>query len=371
MSTSAMKILCRYQYDPLDRLTGLKPADHVGMQRFYQNDELVNEIEGQVELTILRHEAQPLAQRLHIANVTETTLLATDQQRSVLHTLAGADAQPMAYTAYGYRSVGSGLSSLLGFNGERPDLVTGHYLLGQGHRAFNPVLMRFNSPDELSPFGDGGINAYAYCGGDPVNRYDPSGNVPVFSVLKPWNFVKNIHRPWETLNALDLSSKAISRPASRSPQRVAGPSSELLQPSGANPHSIAASNVEGPGYSRAARLSPEKRQKNPHPGNSSPTPEQIFARRTAKKLRGQAYKWDAFVKRHPDTFIDADLKWHNLLDQAENNLALAKKTPNTTKSSLSSLTSTVSRNRKLVKRDALENLQYWRIETQRIREQPS
>lgn len=232
MSTSAMKILCRYQYDPLDRLTGLKPAEHVGTQRFYQNDELVNEIEGQVELTILRHEAQPLAQRLHIANVTETTLLATDQQRSVLQTLAGVDTQRMAYTAYGHRPAESGLSSLLGFNGERSDPVTGHYLLGQGNRAFNPVLMRFNSPDELSPFEDGGINPYAYCGGDPVNRYDPSGNFsfptmgfPIMDKL----LIRRIGRP----PLLNRSSRAIARPVSQSSQRVMpGSLIELLQQPG-------------------------------------------------------------------------------------------------------------------------------------------
>ncbi|MET3457182.1 RHS repeat-associated core domain-containing protein [Pseudomonas kilonensis] len=215
MSTSAMKILCRYQYDPLDRLTGLKPAEHVGTQRFYQNDELDNEIEGQVELTIVRHEAQPLAQRLHIANVTETTLLATDQQRSVLQTLAGVDTQRMAYTAYGHRPAESGLSSLLGFNGERSDPVTGHYLLGQGNRAFNSVLMRFNSPDELSPFGDGGINAYAYCSGDPVNRYDPSGNIS-FSLWKQFRKITTL-RPAQEV-ALDLS---IPRTVFRSPQTEA------------------------------------------------------------------------------------------------------------------------------------------------------
>ncbi|PPA01067.1 RHS repeat-associated core domain-containing protein, partial [Pseudomonas sp. MWU12-2312b] len=44
-------------------------------------------------------------------------------------------------------------------------------------RAFNPVLMRFNSPDSLSPFGKGGLISYAYCSGDPVNNIDPSGRL--------------------------------------------------------------------------------------------------------------------------------------------------------------------------------------------------
>ncbi|MCX4409771.1 MULTISPECIES: RHS repeat-associated core domain-containing protein [unclassified Streptomyces] len=70
----------------------------------------------------------------------------------------------------------AGLVSLLGFGGEWPDPVTGHYLLGNGYRSFNPVLMRFNSPDSSSPFGEGGFNSYAYCLGDPVNRVDPTGH---------------------------------------------------------------------------------------------------------------------------------------------------------------------------------------------------
>lgn len=77
------------------------------------------------------------------------------------------------YTAYGFNAQGSGPS--LAFNGERRDPLTGHYHLGNGRRTFNPVLMRFHSADTLSPFGAGGINAYAYCGGDPIGRKDPSG----------------------------------------------------------------------------------------------------------------------------------------------------------------------------------------------------
>lgn len=185
MSASSKNILCRYHYDPLDRLTGLRPLGHPGTQRFYQNNELVNEIDSEAQLTIVRNGEQPLAQRLSVIGVTDTTLLATDQQRSPLTAVTDADLQRMAYTAYGHRTGESGLSSLLGFNGERPEPIIGHYLLGQGNRAFNPVLMRFNSPDELSPFGDGGINAYAYCGGDPVNRHDPSGNSPI-GIVMPW-----------------------------------------------------------------------------------------------------------------------------------------------------------------------------------------
>ncbi|WP_202983316.1 RHS repeat-associated core domain-containing protein [Vibrio navarrensis] len=63
----------------------------------------------------------------------------------------------------------------LAFNGERRDPVTGLYHLGQGYRAYNPRIMRFHAADSLSPFGEGGINPYAYCLGNPVNLIDPTG----------------------------------------------------------------------------------------------------------------------------------------------------------------------------------------------------
>ncbi|MDQ1886678.1 RHS repeat-associated core domain-containing protein [Aeromonas salmonicida] len=65
----------------------------------------------------------------------------------------------------------------LAFNGERRDPVTGLYHLGQGYRAYNPRLMRFHAADSLSPFGEGGINPYAYCLGDPINAIDPTGHL--------------------------------------------------------------------------------------------------------------------------------------------------------------------------------------------------
>lgn len=76
------------------------------------------------------------------------------------------------------------LSSIpLGFNGERRDPVTGCYHLGNGYRMYSPSLMRFQAVDTCSPFGKGGINAYAYCLGDPINQSDPSGHFALLSLL--------------------------------------------------------------------------------------------------------------------------------------------------------------------------------------------
>ncbi|VVN99704.1 RHS repeat-associated core domain-containing protein [Pseudomonas fluorescens] len=196
MSAPSMKILCRYQYDPLDRLMGVGLLERASTQRFYQGDHLTTELGEQTQRTIIRHEARPLAQQQSTAGVTDTMLLATDQAHSLLQTIEVTNPQQLAYTAYGHHPAESGLSRLLGFNGECPDAITGHYLLGQGRRAFNPVLMRFNSPDQLSPFGEGGINPYAYCGGDPINFYDPTGYMKIFQLVKnsPTNFTF-IERP--------------------------------------------------------------------------------------------------------------------------------------------------------------------------------
>lgn len=108
--------------------------------------------------------------------MTPTTILtACDRQQSVLQARASdGQHEVSAYTAYGHsrtKALGA-----LGFNGELPE-TTGHYLLGS-YRAYNPILRRFHSPDSLSPFGEGGLNPYAYCLGDPINRVDPTGGIP-------------------------------------------------------------------------------------------------------------------------------------------------------------------------------------------------
>jgi RHS repeat-associated protein len=177
--------LCRYHYDPLDRLATCSPAEQLGIQRFYQKNRLTTEIQGQIQRAFFQTEDQLLAQHQGPNNC---TLLASDQQRSVLEGLDASQRQSASYTPYGVRHPQANPLELLGYTGERADPVTGHYLLGNGYRAYNPVLMRFNSPDSLTPFGEGEMNAYAYCSGDPINRVDPTGHIGVRALV---NIIKS------------------------------------------------------------------------------------------------------------------------------------------------------------------------------------
>lgn len=170
-------ITCYYSYDPMDRSIGRTLVNQPGVQRFYCNNRLSSEIQGTSKRSIFQHDNQVLAQQHHRGGEIDTALLATDRQRSVLNVFDASQPNPLAYTAYGHCPSENGVLSLLRFNGEAPDPVTGHYPLGNGYRQFNPVLMRFNSPDSWSPFGKGGLNAYGYCGADPINRSDPSGHI--------------------------------------------------------------------------------------------------------------------------------------------------------------------------------------------------
>ncbi|RMP11093.1 hypothetical protein ALQ08_01313 [Pseudomonas syringae pv. delphinii] len=182
MSSANPVVLCTYYYDATDRLADCSPAGQDSTRLFYQKSRLATQIQGQIQHTLLRTDEYLLARLSVENNQSNCALLATDQQQSVI----AAQSLAFAYTPYGHRQPSTGPMNLPGFTGERVDPVTGHYLLGNGYRAFNPVLMRFNSPDSLSPFGEGGLNAYGYCEGNPINRVDPSGHMrkAIMSVLK-------------------------------------------------------------------------------------------------------------------------------------------------------------------------------------------
>lgn len=104
-------------------------------------------------------------------------LLATTSSQSIIAEIVDGKTNAIGYTAYGEQSAQQEVVTQLGFNGQLRETKFGWYLLGNGYRAYNPRLMRFHSPDSLSPFGEGGLNAYMYCGGEPVMNSDPTGHV--------------------------------------------------------------------------------------------------------------------------------------------------------------------------------------------------
>jgi RHS repeat-associated protein len=101
-------------------------------------------------------------------------LLAPDDKGSVLGEQRPEQRLRIGYSPYGSLRAQGSPQSRTGFNGQFRE-PQGWYHLGNGHRVYNPALRRFHGVDELSPFAEGGLNAYAYCLGDPVNHVDPTG----------------------------------------------------------------------------------------------------------------------------------------------------------------------------------------------------
>lgn len=174
---------CSYEYDALDRLAARFSAQEEITNRFYRADTLAVEASATLQRRFVRGDRHLLAQQSSSASALASTLILPDRFNTVLAASAGIPPAFQAYCPYGYRESTVLLSGLPGFNGEQPEPLTGHYLLGNGYRSHNPTLMRFNSPDSLSPFGKGGLNTYGYCGGNPINRIDPTGHDLLDNIL--------------------------------------------------------------------------------------------------------------------------------------------------------------------------------------------
>ncbi|WP_148251451.1 RHS repeat-associated core domain-containing protein [Raoultella terrigena] len=169
-----------YGYDALNRLVSQNVSEGDTRQLFYRADELINEV-----LVQQAREARLIKAGhacLGVSDGSTLTLTAGDHHDSLLWS-RGTEQKEGTQHVWSPYGNGSPTDGLPGFNGERTDPVSGTYHLGNGYRAYNPVLMRFNCPDSLSPFGAGGINPYAYCAGDPVNHTDPSGHISWQGIL--------------------------------------------------------------------------------------------------------------------------------------------------------------------------------------------
>lgn len=79
--------LCHYRYDSLDLLISHTEPQVTPRQRFYCKSRLATEIQGTLHHSFIQHDDLVLAQQQRQDDVLDTTLLATDLQRSILHTL--------------------------------------------------------------------------------------------------------------------------------------------------------------------------------------------------------------------------------------------------------------------------------------------
>ncbi|WP_256207089.1 RHS repeat domain-containing protein [Pseudomonas sp. P97.38] len=171
------QVISQYRYDGHDNLVTSRQGNDHEILRFYQDEQLSNLDQDGHQTHFLYHADSPLGQQA--SDDSQTLLLQTDANHSVIAESRQRDLRTAVYSAYGERHSDDSLRSLLAFNGEMRDDASGWYLLGQGYRAYNPILMRFHSPDSLSPFGSGGVNPYTYCLGNPIALRDPTGHEAV------------------------------------------------------------------------------------------------------------------------------------------------------------------------------------------------
>jgi len=164
---------CLYGYNPTGQLSD-RIVKGTLTRSFFSGDQPTHEQTGDKTLRLHGEGGGLFAQTKLAAGVHQaTTLLGTDAQGSV-RIEADNSIRTRLYTAHGSEAANDA-NSLYGYAGERREELTGWYI-PSGYRPYDPMVMGFLAPDSDSPFGQGGLNPYAYCGDDPVNRIDPSGH---------------------------------------------------------------------------------------------------------------------------------------------------------------------------------------------------
>jgi RHS repeat-associated protein len=161
----------QWGYDPVGRQV-LQRIDSVDEYRVYNAQSLAAvERANEALLVMVGKPSQLFAQTRFSTSLRKATLTGTDAQGSVV--IEADEATSLRH--YGpYGTDDSKGIATIGYVGEKSDPASGLIHLGN-YRPYCPLLMMFLAPDDASPFGNGGLNRYAYCAGDPINHADPTG----------------------------------------------------------------------------------------------------------------------------------------------------------------------------------------------------
>ncbi|MEN8639188.1 RHS repeat-associated core domain-containing protein [Pseudomonas sichuanensis] len=162
---------CHYRYNPSGQLCD-RVVDDVLTRSFHSGAQLTHEQQDDQRIELVGDGTLFALNRVS-DGVRQSILLGCDGQGSV-RLEAGDTLRVCRYSAHGAQPRHAEHTAF-GYCGERREPLT-DWIIPAGYRPYDPLLMCFLVPDSESPFGRGGINPYAYCGGDPINRTDPDGH---------------------------------------------------------------------------------------------------------------------------------------------------------------------------------------------------
>lgn len=160
-----------YGYGPDARIGRIRQAGRT-TYRYFDDGRVYGEFSDTNQRRYVRAGSDVVAETVLAGALRTTWLLGSDPQGSVV-VESGASPTMRTYGAYGQRDAAND-GAYTGFSGEIREEDIGGYVLGD--RPYSPLLRRFLCPDRASPFEAGGLNRYAYCAGDPINRIDPGGD---------------------------------------------------------------------------------------------------------------------------------------------------------------------------------------------------